>query len=114
MIGKEMDQFGRFIISGGEAFNVNVHPKNRRITPDIDTKFILFYGINTDTMTENQFQTLYMKAREQLWYVALEKVLDIINGKEYYTTLYENILKHIEQCPEENYQNVLLFHSDNE
>ncbi len=113
MIGREMEQFGRFIISGGEAFNVNVDPKHRKITPDIDTKFVLFYGIDVSSITENQFQTLYMKAREHLWYIALENVLTILNSQEYYTHLYENVLKFLEMCPEFSLLNVTFLKPDN-
>ena len=38
-----MKNYGELIISGGEAFNANVKKEHRRVTPDLDTKFIPFY-----------------------------------------------------------------------
>jgi len=100
-INKDMEPYGQFIISGGEAFNLNVPAEFRRLTPDIDTKFVPFFGTNYDpSAAENKLEYigLTLKIRVHFWYVVLEKALNKLNGK--YRQLYAELLKPIESCPE--------------
>lgn len=100
-INKDMEPYGQFNISGGEAFNLNVPAEFRRLTPDIDTKFVPFFGTNYDpSAAENKLEYigLTLKMRVHFWYVVLEKALNKLNGK--YRQLYDELLKPIESCPE--------------
>ena len=101
-LNNEMNNYGKFIISGGEAFNLNVKKNNRRITPDIDTKFIPLYGkINEEEFenknsqeTETFFKYYYgfiLKATEHMWYKALDVILNRLNNPKYYAYIYYNI-----------------------
>ena len=49
-LNEKMKKYGQFIISGGEAFNLNVPKEYRKLTPDIDTKFIQY--INSNNMSK--------------------------------------------------------------
>ena len=103
ILNKEMGGYGRFIISGGEAFNFNVKKEYRAITPDIDTKFVPYYddiknashmviGLNhTDSYTD------FLYSMEKMWYTAMEKVLNYLNSN--YTKIY-SLIQELEQMPE--------------
>lgn len=106
-LNDEMSEYGKFIVSGGEAFNMNVTKNNRRVTPDIDTKFIPLYG-NID---ERKFEKLngeennlffkkyygfILNATEHMWYVALNSILDKLNDPNFYAYMYYNIFVKLE------------------
>jgi len=98
MIDMEMSRYGKLIISGGEAFNLNVKKQFREITPDIDTKFIPLYGYDrSEGMTQGLFNAFMLQASEQMWYVAMEKATAYANSRKVYRFFYENVLYPLEQ-----------------
>lgn len=96
LLNLEVKEYGQFIISGGEAFNMNVKPEFRRLTPDIDTKFVFHAPISAGSEA-HQYAALLL-FQETLWFAALEKVLHYLNQQ--YTHLYETVLKPLEDMPE--------------
>ena len=98
-LNEKMKKYGQFIISGGEAFNLNVPKEYRKLTPDIDTKFIPF--INSNTMpNEEEYASIILQMREYFWYDVLEEILKDLNSKKNYTKLYNEILFPLQSCPE--------------
>lgn len=95
-MNEKMKNYGQFIISGGEAFNLNVPKEFRQITPDIDTKFIPFF--NQKIPNEYDYASKILKIREYFWYEVLEDILEELNKN--YENMYNLILKPIENCPE--------------
>ena len=106
-LNDEMSEYGQFIVSGGEAFNMNVTKSNRRVTPDIDTKFIpLYEKINEKkfkNMDENENKSFFEKyygftlnATEHMWYVALNSILNKLNEPNFYAYMYYNIFVKLE------------------
>lgn len=105
-----MKPFGQFIISGGEAFNINVPREQRKVTPDIDTKFIPFFHRDVDELTDDVYLAFMMKAHEFFWFEAMETVLNNLNDPAYYTNLYYNVLKPLEACLEFTVFNTRFLH----
>ena len=95
-LNEGMGNYGQFIISGGEAFNLNVKKEFRKLTPDIDTKFIPFFGKKIPS--EAQYVGSILKIKEYFWYDVLEKAVQKLN--EGYDDLYSDVLKPLEDCPE--------------
>jgi len=106
-LNDEMSEYGKFIVSGGEAFNMNVTKNNRRVTPDIDTKFIPMYGKIDEkkfkNIDENERKIFFKKyygftlnATEHMWYVALNSILDKLNDPNFYAYMYYNIFVKLE------------------
>lgn len=98
ILNTEMSEYGKFIISGGEAFNVNIKKEYRKISPDIDTKFVLYKQEN-----DEKNYLILLKSYEKMWYIALEKVLKFLNNS--YKKIYK-ILQVFEECPEMKLFNV--------
>jgi hypothetical protein len=108
IMDKDMTEYGKFIISGGEAFNFNVLKKYRRITPDIDTKFIICHNITKnepevldgskiEIVINSERYSLFLNAMHDMWYKVLENVLDYLNNN--YSKIYED-LKKLNNIPE--------------
>jgi len=93
-----MKHYGQFIISGGEAFNLNVPKIHRKLTPDIDTKFIPFFGTDYKETEKFEYIGLILKMRVYFWYEVLEEVLTKMNND--YRNLYQTLLKPMEDCLE--------------
>ena len=95
-INEGMEHYGQFIIAGGEAFNLNVEKSSRKLTPDIDTKFIPYFGKNIPS--EAEYTGAILKIKEYFWYEVLEKAVQNLNNG--YDELYKNVLQPLENCPE--------------
>ena len=106
-LNDDMSEYGQFIVSGGEAFNMNVKKNNRRVTPDIDTKFIPLYKKidekkfkNIDEKENELFFKKYygftLNATEHMWYIALNSILDKLNDPNFYAYMYYNIFVKLE------------------
>ena len=95
-LNEDMGGYGQFIISGGEAFNLNVKKEYRKLTPDIDTKFIPFF--DKKIPSEAQYVGSILKIKEYFWYDVLEKAVQKLNDG--YDDLYSDVLKPLENCPE--------------
>lgn len=95
-LNEGMGSYGQFIISGGEAFNLNVKKEYRKLTPDIDTKFIPFF--DKKIPSEAQYVGSILKIKEYFWYDVLEKAVQKLNDG--YDDLYRDVLKPLENCPE--------------
>ena len=76
-LNKGMGSYGQFIISGGEAFNLNVKKEYRKLTPDIDTKFIPFF--DKKIPSEAQYVGSILKIKEYFWYDVLEEAVKKLN-----------------------------------
>ena len=95
-LNEGMGDYGQFIISGGEAFNLNVEKSSRKLTPDIDTKFIPFFGKKIPS--EADYTGSILKIKEYFWYDVLEKAVQKLNDG--YDDLYRDVLQPLENCPE--------------
>lgn len=89
----EMSQYGKLIISGGDAFNMLVDKRQRDISPDIDTKFILN---NISQLSVFQYFDALLKSRKKLWNCLTSTVLGL-NDINFYSDIYYKILKPLEK-----------------
>jgi hypothetical protein len=103
-----MKNLGKFILAGGDAINLLIPPHLRDVSPDIDTKFIIrFFSfvkefsenssiMNEQARQESDFFYNLLQARDQLWNIHLQKLLNDWNNKETYTKFYNELLRPLE------------------
>jgi hypothetical protein len=82
-LNEKMGNYATAVISGGEAFNLNMPIDNRLVTSDIDTKIILCKGASNDPFKFLSFLHLF-------WYDYLETVLAWLH--EHYEAIYNTYL----------------------
>lgn len=82
-----ISKYGKLICAGGDAINIGIKIEDRKISPDIDTKFLLkkLNSLNEKTFFKNLLET-----REVFWYGALEEVL---KKMEFFRFLYRTLCK---------------------
>lgn len=103
ILNRVMNDYGKFIIGGGEAFNFNVRKQNRAVTPDIDTKFVSFYSdINEQehglfNINNPVSYTDFLLSLNKMWYDGADRVLSYLN--RHYNEFYPQ-LQQLESLPE--------------
>ena len=107
-INESMAKFGKFIIAGGDAINMLIDPSDRAVSPDIDTKFILFFDKFFNKFSENstvpnqqiemesEYFLMTLLSKQELWYTALNKVLNKWNSRDVYSQFYWSLLRPLE------------------
>jgi hypothetical protein len=98
-----MSKWGQFVVAGGDAINMLLKPEQRKVSPDIDTKFILqfdkffekFNNTSSDLKLESEYFLELIASKQHLWSTALQDILNRWNDKDY-VKFYNNILKPLE------------------
>lgn len=99
-----MEDYGKFVVAGGDAINLTVDVQDRTVSPDIDTKFVLRYdkyGLFNKFVQEGpqpkdlEIEYFYdlTEAKNHLWYYALTKLLNEWNSDPFYESIYYSLLQ---------------------
>lgn len=84
--------WGNLIVSGGEAFNMQVNMSDRMVTSDIDTKFIPFFqGIKS---TDRKYFQYLQLLKLHMWNLLGE--ICYVSHKNF-KYIYKNYLQHLEK-----------------